>query len=51
VNNGQIDVPSVLHDVISVDKSNLVEAVVKDGFHTYDEIYGQLPDSDRPPRP
>jgi D-xylose transport system substrate-binding protein len=40
VNNGKIDVPSVLMDVIAVDKSNLLETVVADGFHSKEEIYG-----------
>jgi len=51
VNNGKEDVPSVLHDTYAVDKANLLDTVVKDGFHTYDEIYGPLPAADRPPRP
>lgn len=51
VNNGTEDVPSILHDTIVVTKDNMVDVVVKDGFHTYDEIYSQLPEADRPPRP
>jgi D-xylose transport system substrate-binding protein len=33
VNNGARDVPSILEDVIVVDKANLKETVAKDGFH------------------
>jgi D-xylose transport system substrate-binding protein len=51
VDNGQIAVPSVLHDVFSVTKENMMDTVVKDGFHSYDEIYGDLPADQRPPRP
>jgi D-xylose transport system substrate-binding protein len=51
VNNGQKDVPSILHDIVTVTKDNMVDAVVKDNFHTYDEIYGSLPAADRPPKP
>ena len=40
VNNGKIDVPSVLMDVIAVDKSNMMATVVADGFHTKEQIYG-----------
>jgi D-xylose transport system substrate-binding protein len=40
-----------MEDVVTVTKENLVDVVVKEGFHTYDEIYGQLPAADRPPRP
>jgi len=38
--NGQGDVPSVLLKIISVDKSNLDATVIKDGFRTRAEIYG-----------
>jgi D-xylose transport system substrate-binding protein len=40
VNNGKTDVPSILEDVIAVDKDNLMDTVVKDGFHKKEEIYG-----------
>jgi D-xylose transport system substrate-binding protein len=40
VNNGKIDVPAVLMDVIAVDKSNMLDTIVADGFHTREEIYG-----------
>lgn len=33
IDNGKMKVPSVLLDVISVTKENLLETVVKDGFH------------------
>ena len=51
LNNGFKDVPCVLHDTYVITKDNLVELVVKQGFHTYDEIYAGLPESQRPPRP
>ena len=38
INNGQINVPSVLLDVVSVTKENMLETVVKDGFHTAEEV-------------
>ncbi len=38
--NGQIQVPTVLLDVIAVTKDNLRETVIKDGFHKAEEIYG-----------
>ena len=49
--NGKIDVPSILEDAQVVTKANMVEVVVKNGFHTYDEIYGDVPQNQRPPRP
>ncbi len=39
VNNGKIDVPSILLTPIQVDKNNLDEIVIKDGFHTRDAVY------------
>jgi len=39
--NGHIQVPSVLLDVIAVTRDNLRETVIKDGFHTAAEIYGE----------
>lgn len=39
VNNGRIDVPSILIEPITVDKTNIDETVVKDGFHKKDDIY------------
>ena len=40
VNNGSIDVPSVLVDVVTVTKENLEETVVRDGFQTHDAVFG-----------
>jgi D-xylose transport system substrate-binding protein len=48
VNNGKLDVPSVLLDPIMVDKSNMVDTVIKDGFHSFDEVYKNVPEKDRP---
>ena len=39
VNNGKTDVPSILLTPIQVDKANLDEVVIKDGFHTREAIY------------
>ena len=35
----QIDVPSILLTPIQVDKANLDEVVIKDGFHTREAVY------------
>jgi D-xylose transport system substrate-binding protein len=51
VNNGKMDVPTCMQDVVAVDKSNIIDTVVKDGCHSYYDIYGQLPEAQRPPRP
>lgn len=39
VNNGKIDVPSILLEPVSVDKQNLDATVIKDGFHSKEEVY------------
>ncbi|HZJ41355.1 MAG TPA: substrate-binding domain-containing protein [Candidatus Saccharimonadales bacterium] len=38
-NNGQIDVPSFFLEPILVNKDNMMATVVKDGFHSYNDIY------------
>ena len=49
--NGKVDVPSILEDAQVVTKANMVDVVVKNGFHTYDEIYADVPENQRPPKP
>ena len=39
VDNGKIDVPSILLTPIQVDKANLDGVVIKDGFHTREAVY------------
>jgi len=41
VNNGKKDVPAILIAPVSVDKSNVDATVIKDGYHTHADIYGQ----------
>lgn len=50
VNNGKIDVPSYLLDVEIVSKDNLMTTVIKDGFHSYEDVYQNIPQEKRPPR-
>jgi len=38
VNNGRMDVPAILHDLVAVDKDNIVQTVVKDGYHKLERI-------------
>ena len=40
VNNGKIEVPSILLKPIAVDASNLEETVIADGFHSREDVYG-----------
>lgn len=45
------EVPSILLEVITVDKTNLVETVIKDGYAKYEDVYKNVPESDRPKKP
>lgn len=42
-NNGKIDVPAVLLEVITVTPENLKSTVIADGFHSEAEVYGATP--------
>jgi D-xylose transport system substrate-binding protein len=39
INNGKVDVPSILLDVVVVTKDNMMGTVIKDGFHKTAEVY------------
>jgi D-xylose transport system substrate-binding protein len=45
------EVPSILLEVTTVDKANLVDTVVKDGFAKFEDVYKNVPESDRPKKP
>ena len=42
------EVPSMLYDPLVVDKSNVLETVVKDGYQKFDDIYKNVPPDQRP---
>jgi D-xylose transport system substrate-binding protein len=48
VNNGRVDVPSILQEPQAVDKDNLMTTVIKDGYHTYEDVYKDVPPDQRP---
>lgn len=39
VNNGKIDVPAALNDVITVTRENIDKTVIADGFHSREDVY------------
>ena len=43
VNNGRKDVPSVLLEPIAVDKDNMAQTVIKDGYHKLEDVYRDVP--------
>jgi D-xylose transport system substrate-binding protein len=45
------DVPSILLEVTVVDKSNLMDTVIKDGYAKYEDVYANVPEADRPKKP
>lgn len=45
------EIPAILLEVTSVDKNNLLDTVIKDGFATYDDVFKNVPEADRPKRP
>jgi D-xylose transport system substrate-binding protein len=48
VNTGLKDVPSILLDPIVVDKSNLNQTIIKDGFLKVQDVYRNVPESQWP---
>ncbi len=48
VNNGKVDVPSYLLDVVAVTKDNMMDTVIKDGFQSYEDVYQNVPEDERP---
>ncbi len=51
VNNGSKDVPSYLLEPIAVDKNNIVQTVVKDGFLKMEDVYRNVPQAQWPAAP
>jgi D-xylose transport system substrate-binding protein len=43
INNGKIDVPSILFEPIVVDKTNIMSTVIKDGYHKVEDVYKNVP--------
>ncbi len=42
------DIKAILLEVVVVDKDNLQETVIKDGWVTFDEVYANVPEDKRP---
>ena len=43
VNNGKLDVPSILQEPIVLDKNNVMDTVIKDGYHKMEDVYKNVP--------
>jgi D-xylose transport system substrate-binding protein len=51
VNNGKKDTPSILLDSITVDRNNVVDTVIKDGYLKMEDVYRSVPRNQWPPVP
>jgi D-xylose transport system substrate-binding protein len=49
--NQKGQVPCKFLEVVQVDKSNVYDQIVKSGFQSYDDVYRDIPDAQKPPRP
>jgi D-xylose transport system substrate-binding protein len=49
-NNGKVDVPTYALDLVLCTKDTMMSTVVADGFHSYDDVYANVPEAQRPPR-
>jgi len=49
--NIKAEIQAILLEVIVVDKNNLVDTVIKDGFVSYDDVFANIPEDQRPPKP
>ncbi|HEX4047044.1 MAG TPA: substrate-binding domain-containing protein, partial [Elusimicrobiota bacterium] len=51
IDNGFAKIPTILRDTIVVTKDNLMTTVIKDQYHSYDDVYDGIPADARPKRP
>ncbi len=42
------EVPSILLEVVSVDRNNLMQTVIKDGYAKFEDVYRNVPVAERP---
>ena len=49
-NNGFKDVPTVALDLQIATKDNMMDLIIADGFQSYDEVYADIPEDERPPK-
>jgi D-xylose transport system substrate-binding protein len=43
INNGKIDVPSMLFEPMVLDKNSVMQTVIKDGYHKLEDVYKNVP--------
>lgn len=42
------EIPAFLHDPMILDKDNIMQTVIKDGYHKFEEVYKNVPPDKRP---
>ena len=42
------EIQAILFEVTTVDKANLMDTVIKDGYAKFDDVYKNVPEADRP---
>jgi len=50
INNGKLDVPALLFEPMVLDKSNVMQTVIKDGYHKLEDVYKNVPKDQWPKR-
>lgn len=50
INNGKIDVPAMLFEPMVLDKTNVMQTVIRDGYHKLEDVYKNVP-KDQWPKP
>ena len=48
IHDGKSNVPFIQYEPVLVTKKNMVETVIKDGFHTMEEVYRNVPEEQWP---
>src|SRR5436190_2529802 len=48
INNGKLDVPALLFEPMVLDKNNVMQTVIKDGYHKLEDVYKNVPKDQRP---
>jgi len=43
INNGKLDVPALLFAPMVLDKTNVMQTVIKDGYHKLEDVYKNVP--------
>ncbi len=48
ISDGSGNIPYIKFEPVLVTKDNLVQTVIRDGFHTYEDVYRNVPEMQRP---